>query len=420
MRKKLLLAAGAALLIAVGLATAFVLSSRPPQGGLDTDLSGVTVISPSTSSATTTSPRPKPVARDVDRRCWRMFGGDPARTLARPRIDLGIPGRPLWARGLEAYIEFPPVYCDGVLYVNTYRGDTWAIEARSGKVLWRRRDSAQKPSSPAIAGRDLIVSAKDGTVTALDRANGHVSWRILVGSIVESSPAVVGDVAYFGSNDGRLFSVEASTGHIRWAYDTGGRINSSPSLSGNRVCITTYAGSIFCLRASDGRKLWSTYIKRDALRYESFYASTSTDGARLYTIARSGKVIALKASTGEVLWTRSVNSLGYSTPAVGRDRIFVGDFRGALHALRKTTGEELWRAEVGGGVGRILGAPVVVGPLVFFATLEQRVYAARVSDGRIVWRFPLGKYSPGIATERAYYFSLNGILVAFPGRNSPR
>ena len=30
----------------------------------------------------------------------------------------------------------------------------------------------------------------------------------------------------------------------------------------------------------------------------------------------------------------------------------------------------------------------------------------------------MGKYSPGIATDQHYYFSLNGILVAFRGANS--
>ena len=69
--------------------------------------------------------------------------------------------------------------------------------------------------------------------------------------------------------------------------------------------------------------------------------------------------------------------------------------------------------------GRILGAPVIVGDLVFFSTLETETYAARTSDGKIVWRYGLGKYSPGIATERAYYFSLNGMLVAFRGRDGP-
>lgn len=339
MRMRLLLAAVAALLVVLGIALAVVLSRKPPQGAPDTALSGVTVIAPST-VATTTAPRPRP-ARSVDRRCWKMFGGDPARSLARPQLDLGIPGRTSWARGLSGYIEFPAVYCDGMLYVNTYRGDTWAIAADSGKVLWRRRSRALKPSSPAIAGPNVIVAAKDGSVTALDRSNGHVVWRILVGSVVESSPAVVGGLAYFGAQDGRLFAVNAASGRIRWAYDTGGRINSSPTLTGDRVCITTYAGSIFCLGARDGHKIWSTYVKRDALRYDSFYASLSTDGARLYTISRSGKVVALSVATGHVLWTRSFNSWGYSTPAVGRDRIFVGDFAGSLHALSKTTGAEI-------------------------------------------------------------------------------
>ena len=63
--------------------------------------------------------------------------------------------------------------------------------------------------------------------------------------------------------------------------------------------------------------------------------------------------------------------------------------------------------------------PVVVGrPRVLLEPRAAHVRGARVADGRIVWRLPIGKYSPGIATERAYYFTLNGILVAFRGRNS--
>ena len=421
MRIKILIAVGVILLLLAGGLVAYLLFRSPPQGELDTQLKGVSLVTPTTAGA-----RPKPgrkprVPVKADRVCWTMFGGDPNRSLARPEIHLGIPLRPpIWARGLHGYIEYPPVYCDGVLYVNTYRGDTWAIEARSGKVLWTRYDSAHKPSSPAIAGADLLISGKDGTETALNRANGHVVWQLRVGSVIESSPAVQDGVAYFGSQDGRLFAVDAQSGRIRWAYNTGGEINASPTLVGDRVCITNYSGAIFCLRARDGTKVWSTYVKRDPIRYESFYASASSDGVRLYTIARSGKVIALSARTGQILWTRGVNTLGYSTPAVDRHYVYVGDFNGTLHAFRKTTGEQVWETRVPGGVGRILGAPVVIGGLVFFATLETNVYAARVADGRIVWQFPIGKYSPGIATERAYYFSLNGILVSMRGQYSPK
>jgi outer membrane protein assembly factor BamB len=199
-------------------------------------------------------------------------------------------------------------------------------------------------------------------------------------------------------------------GRVRWAYDTGGRINASPSVYGRRVCISTYAGSIFCLRRTDGKRLWRRYIRRDAFRYESFYASPSTDGRRIFSLSRAGKVVALAAGSGRVLWTRRLGALGYSTPAVARGRVFVGDFDGELHAFRAATGRQLWRQRV---PGRILGPPFVVGGLVFFSTLEQRTYAARISDGRIVWRIGMGKYSPGIATDRHYFFTLNGIVIAF-------
>ena len=230
---------------------------------------------------------------------------------------------------------------------------------------------------------------------------------------VESSPVVVDGLVYFGSTDGRLFAVAVESGEVRWAYDTGGRINASPSLYGRRVCISTYAGSVFCLDKNTGARLWSTYIKRDAFRYESFYASPSTDGARIYTVARSGKVVALDASDGRVIWTAQVGGLGYTTPAVADGLVFVGGFDGKLRALRATNGNELWQADTS---GRILGAPFVAGNLVFFSTLEKRTYAARVSDGKIVWRLRMGRYSPGIATERTYY-SLNGRL-AVRGRNT--
>ena len=393
------------------------LTPNRPGGKLETAVTDVTVVAPPPTTETEPPVTVAPPEPDVDKRCWTMFGGGPRRDLSRPAIDLGVPAaKPFWARGLKEYIEYPPSYCDGVLYVNTFRGDTWAIEAETGKVVWKKVSSAPKPSTPAIAGDKLIVSSKDGTVTALTRKSGKLVWQLRTNAKVESSPAVADDTVYFGATDGRLFAVDVESGRIRWAYDTGGRINSSPSLADGRVCITTYAGSIFCLRQRTGEKLWSTYVKRDTFRYESFYASASTDGERLYTIARSGRIVTLDADTGRVIWTDQVNSLGYSTPAVGRDRIFVGDFNGGLRAYEKTNGRLLWRAHVG---GRILGAPVVVGDLVFFSTLETETYAARTSDGKIVWHYGLGKYSPGIATERAYYFSLNGMLVAFRGRNGP-
>jgi outer membrane protein assembly factor BamB len=243
-------------------------------------------------------------------------------------------------------------------------------------------------------------------------------WRIRVPGKVESSPVVVDDTAYFGSTEGRLYAVNARTGNVRWAYNTGGRMNASPSIYENRVCISTYAGSIFCLDRRNGRKLWSTYIKRNAFSYESFYASASTDGQRLYTTSRAGKIVALSAGSGRVLWTHQMDDWGYATPAIAHGRVFVGGFDGRVRALRATDGRVAWEVPVGGAV---LAPALVVGELVFVSTRPNfETVGLRASDGKIVWRHKKGAYSPGIATDRHYYFSLQGTLIAYRGERSPR
>ncbi len=408
-----LLGALVLVLLLAGLAAALWLRARDaPEGSIDTDLSGVTVtVAKKTHS--TASTKPKMIG---DRTCWLEFGGNPERTLARPDQLLGLPVRkPLWSRVLDDYAEFPPSYCDGMLYVNTLRGHTYAIVAATGKVRWKRRIPGSKPSTPAIDGPRLIVTSKDGTVTSLDRETGKLLWQLTTNSGVESSPVVVDGLVYFGAHDGRLFAVSSRSGRVRWAYDTGGRINASPSVFGRRVCVTTYAGGIFCLDRVNGRKLWSTYIKRDPFRYDSFYSSPSTDGQRLYTISRSGKIVAVNAHNGHVVWTHDVGGWGYATPAVTTRRVFIGGFDGSLRAFKPATGLQVWRTDVG---GKILGSPVVVGNLVFVTTTSQRTYALRTEDGKVVWHLRLGKYTPVIATERTYYFSLFGRLIAVRGRHA--
>ena len=205
----------------------------------------------------------------------------------------------------------------------------------------------------------------------------------------------IGNTVYFGATDGRLYAVNAATGAVRWAYDTGGRINASPSIWGNRICIATYAGSLFCLDRRDGDKLWSKYFNRGFFRNQSFYASPSTDGRRIFLVSRSGNGLCGQrpqrrpAVEGPRRSSRLHDARSRRRPGVRRR------FRRRAARLQRGERHELWRRYVN---GRILGAPVVVGDLVFFSTLETNTYAARVTNGKIVWRIGLGKYSPGIAT----------------------
>ena len=93
MRRRLLLILAAAVVLVLGTSFAWLLTRQPPAGTLETNVTDVTVVTPTTPPETTPPPPPPkpPATEPVDRRCWKMFGGGPRRTLARPGVDLGVP-----------------------------------------------------------------------------------------------------------------------------------------------------------------------------------------------------------------------------------------------------------------------------------------------------------------------------------------
>ena len=135
-----------------------LMTADRPEGALDTDLEGVTV-----EQGTAQPPAPAPAVEPVSESpCWPAFGGDPQRSLARPTLDLGLPKRMYeWTRVLDDYMEFPPSDCDGMLYVNTLRGHTWAIVAATGKVRWKRKVEGSKLLDPCDRrGEDRLSPRK--------------------------------------------------------------------------------------------------------------------------------------------------------------------------------------------------------------------------------------------------------------------
>src|SRR3990170_3212150 len=139
MRKKLAALAVAAFVLAVaGVAAAYLVVVRDrPEGKLDTVLAGVSVVTPADDTGVVAPTLPETetetqtattAVEPAEGPCWLEFGGNPQRTLARTGVELGKPAKkPLWARGIGSYMEYPPSFCDGRLYVNTFDGLTLAL-----------------------------------------------------------------------------------------------------------------------------------------------------------------------------------------------------------------------------------------------------------------------------------------------------
>jgi outer membrane protein assembly factor BamB len=66
-------------------------------------------------------------------------------------------------------------------------------------------------SSPAVAGGVVYVGSYDGHVYALDAKTGERLWRYQTGDEVVSSPAVAGGVVYVGSWDDYLYALDVGS-----------------------------------------------------------------------------------------------------------------------------------------------------------------------------------------------------------------
>jgi outer membrane protein assembly factor BamB len=90
--------------------------------------------------------------------------------------------------------------------------------------------------------------------------------------------------------------------------------------------------------------------------------------------------------------------------------VFIGSFDGDFYALNARTGGVRWRHS---GGGKIFGAPTVVGRVVYFSNLGLRnTLGLNVSNGRRVWRFGHGAFSPVISDGKRIYLTTYRTLFA--------
>ncbi len=125
--------------------------------------------------------------------------------------------------------------------------------------------------------------------------------------------------------------------------------------------------------------------------------------ARVY--ANQGDIYALEASSGTLLQSYSIQGLGH--PTVVNDVLYINVSRHpdyTIQALRSSDGAPLWSYKV---EGRLSGAPIVAGGVVFISITEGTIYALQASDGKLLWQYTID-LGPGVPSF------LGPILFASP------
>jgi outer membrane protein assembly factor BamB len=354
--------------------------------------------------------------RSVD---WPTYGFDNARTRT-VALDLKPPFRQQWVFHGRALLEFPPAVAHGFVYLPTFDGRFYALEANTGRVRWRHRAERCGWAAPAVSAGLVYVTfigstechskRPGGEVDAYDAVSGRLRWRREVGP-TESSPLVVDGEVVIGDWNGNIWALAARTGRTLWRTATGSAIKGSVAFGGGRLFIANYGGKVIALAPRSGRILWTSG------RHGSFYSSPTITYGRVYIGSLDDGVYAFGAATGHLLWTHPTGSYVYASPAVADGLVLVGSYDHRFYALDAGTGKARWSFD---GGDRISGAATVIGRLVYFSTFGERTFALNARSGKRVRVWNDGKYSPAVTDGQRLYLVGLGRLYALTAAGGTR
>jgi len=228
-----------------------------------------------------------------------------------------------------------PAVADGKVFVGSYDGKVYCLNASDGALIWNYT-TGDVFSSPAVVDGKVYVGSYDGKVYCLDASDGTPIWNYTIGLFVISSPAVVDGKVYVGSSlglsDGKVYCLDASDGTPIWNYTTGNMVWSSPAVVDGKVYVGSHDGKVYCLNASaasmtpDEREIWN---------YTTGVGTSSpavADG-KVYVGSWDNKTYCLDASDGTPIWNYTTGGSVGSSPAVADGMVFIGSSDGKVYAF---------------------------------------------------------------------------------------
>lgn len=346
---------------------------------------------------------------------WTLFGGDLANTRANlqetkltPQSVSGL--KELWSFKGTGCTATPAVY-EGTVYVPTWGGNVYALDAATGMQRWMTSLPDLIDSSPAVTATTLFVGDDQGSVHALNRMDGTKIWSKLVDMHAEahlwSSPIYVPDadlvIVGVASGEeavpgpwtfrGSIVALDAKTGEQRWKFfttaadDTSGpgvAVWSTPVVDVKRKLVfagtgNAYAGatgplvdSMLALDLMTGERMWSRqFTAEDVFSISGALTGVDYDlgaspnlfeagGKELVGVGiKSGDYAALSRDTGEAVWmthltTGSVQGGFISSAAVAEGKVFGASNRypeptTTVAAMDAAAGTVLWMHDLEGG-----------------------------------------------------------------------
>jgi outer membrane protein assembly factor BamB len=270
-----------------------------------------------------------------------------------------------------------------------------ALNAQTGAVVWKAKTFTTS-GKPAVAGGALYVAADDGTVRAFDASTGQARWTFTRTVGVSSQlgldgyVAVSGDTVYVTSDAGAVYALDAANGKQRWLYTLPPpqtHIYTTPALAFGLVYIASagFSGAIYALDSATGKPRWT------ATQAGGFDGQPLVVGDTLYVGANNPDTVhAYDAKTGANRWSYNAGPAISTLPAVGSDAVYVGGQDAAVYAIRLTDHALAWKFQTGGNAPTPLiatgAAPTLGGQTLYIGSEGGVIYALDTASGKPRWQ----------------------------------
>ena len=231
-----------------------------------------------------------------------------------------------------------PAVTQDAVYIPTYDGELYAVDAETGDLLWGGR--AFETDGPIIGGitldqGTLYFGSSDGNVYAVNAEDGQQRWAFETGGEVWAAPAVAEGNVFATSLDGNLYVLDAASGNLLWQYGTSAGIASPPVVdpANNAVYIAGFDRRIRAIDLESQEETWSIEAQN------WFWTEPLLDSGVLYAGSLDGKVYAVDVASGDLLWTAPARGPVRAAPILVDDRLIVFNRDGDILAIDAGSGD---------------------------------------------------------------------------------
>lgn len=159
-------------------------------------------------------------------------------------------GAMVWEKRLSEYDRFKNLYIAldaGVIYVSSYEGRIYALDALDGKIHWSFPKMGG-PSPITIHQDHIFFSTSKGDVIAANKLTGEVKWTYSLKNSIATRPLVFKNTVFVGQSDGPLLGLDKASGQHQISYRQVKGSMAPLTLSGERLYIMSKEGQLHALR----------------------------------------------------------------------------------------------------------------------------------------------------------------------------